>query len=578
LTTRRSDPDHDAVCASTATHRVIVAPPGTGKTHLAVRLAGSLVHTLPGGPVPNSTTGARVLLLTFSNQARSQLEREADWQLSKSVQQRVVITNYHALFWSAVRAHRRALGLPQHVDVVRMSTRKAAFTTADSVAARELAQQTGLLDAFAEQAFPAFRDDRTPEPIVLDRLLAVVHSEQQAGRLVFDDFGALFWTLLERFPTIDAAYRARFPIVIADEHQDASALQDAVVRRLGTKTLVVLADPMQLIHGYRGARVERLDAHLDHGGIAFELTTPHRWHHYPEAGLWMLAVRERLLGRPTDAPRPPTAALVTTTSQYGFNGVLAATRRAVADAFAAGARRVAVLARRNGHVEQIRAYLARNGLFPRQSTGAADFDAARADIEQLPVYDDIRGMVVHLTDRVANLVPALETATVNQIKRRLLPDGVRTAGCGAKAKPLLDELAALYRHGPSAYFAVLVAALDACADAGHHIPQSHTVRILRATAASATGELADVLEVYARKTVAGAHAVGQDERGLYVMNAHQAKGKEFDAVIVAGASAESFPDTFDGRRLFYVALTRANSRWTFITPEHDLSPLLPTLK
>src|SRR5438067_13609285 len=38
----------------------------------------------------------------------------------------------------------------------------------------------------------------------------------------------LFWTLLETYPTLAEGYASRYPVVIADEHQDASELQDAV--------------------------------------------------------------------------------------------------------------------------------------------------------------------------------------------------------------------------------------------------------------------------------------------------------------------------------------------------------------
>ena len=67
-------------------------------------------------------------------------------------------------------------------------------------------------------------------------------------------------------------------MVIADEHQDASALQDAVVRRLARRRLVVFADEMQLIHEFRGASQARLDQHLDDAGEILTLRTPHRWH------------------------------------------------------------------------------------------------------------------------------------------------------------------------------------------------------------------------------------------------------------------------------------------------------------
>jgi DNA helicase-2/ATP-dependent DNA helicase PcrA len=296
VTASRPDHDHDAVCTNAAAHRVVVAPPGTGKTHLAVRLAGTLAAELSDSPVPNTTTGARVLLLTFSNQARAQLEREAARQLDHSTRRRVVVSNYHSLFWSAVRSHRRALGLPERLQIVGTQQREQALSAAEPDTTRALRRHPGLLESLAEHEFEAFHDDRTPPPEQLAALLTAVTAEQHAGRLVFDDFGALFWRLLERFPTLATSYRARFPIVIADEHQDASALQDAVVRRLATQIKVILADPLQLIHGFRGARDERLDAHITEARHKFELRTPHRWHNQPDAGKWLLGVRERLLG------------------------------------------------------------------------------------------------------------------------------------------------------------------------------------------------------------------------------------------------------------------------------------------
>ena len=61
------------------------------------------------------------------------------------------------------------------------------------------------------------------------------------------------------------------------------------------------------------------------------------------------------------------------------------------------------------------------------------------------------------------------------------------------------------------------------------------------------------------------------------MTVHQAKGKEFDAVILVNAGARHFADNDDDRRLFYVAITRASKRWLIIAPEQDPSPLLGSL-
>jgi superfamily I DNA/RNA helicase len=50
---------------------------------------------------------------------------------------------------------------------------------------------------------------------------------------------------------------------------------------------------------------------------------------------------------------------------------------------------------------------------------------------------------------------------------------------------------------------------------------------------------------------------------------HQAKGEEFDAVIVGFVSRQAFRDNEDGRRLLYVAMTRARRLVTIVAPDAD---------
>ena len=76
------------------------------------------------------------------------------------------------------------------------------------------------------------------------------------------------------------------------------------MRRLATKRLFILADPMQLIYGFRGSRPERLQRHVEESQREFELRTPHRWHQDQGAGRWLLAVRRRLAGNPDPTPAP----------------------------------------------------------------------------------------------------------------------------------------------------------------------------------------------------------------------------------------------------------------------------------
>jgi superfamily I DNA/RNA helicase len=443
-----------------------------------------------------------------------------------------------------------------------------------------LRSQEGLLDALAEHQFEYFQDERTPEGETLDRLLAVIEREQRAGRLVFDDLGALFWRLIEAFPAVDAAYRARYPVVIADEHQDASELQDAVVRRLGHRRLVVLADPMQLIYGFRGSKPERLERHVQECDNRFELRTPHRWHQDKETGRWLLAVRRRLQAELDQTPAPASLRIVETRAAHGLNAMKPRVKAAAAQAFRDGAATVAVLDAWNNEVAELRAYLSREGLYPRQ-VGGDDFEDAREDIEQLPLFDDPESVARHAVQRVKKLVPTLSNAVVEQVKRRLSADGVDLSGnCGVEAATLLRAFEPLYQHGGGYYVTSVVAALDACAERGHHLPRIEAVRALRTTAeafAVAGADLDGILARYAESVVTASQAAPRLRRGLFVMTAHQAKGKEFDVVIIVNASARHFPDTDEGRRLFYVAITRASEAWVVVAPDQGASPLLSHL-
>ena len=459
MTSRRPDPAHDAACAATDRHLVVVAPPGTGKTHLSVRLAATITPAL--------APSEQVLLVTFSNQARIQLEREAARQISAELRQKIVIANYHRFFWRAVWAHRRALGLPLDVQIVSRKQRLDALRGADPDGFKSLKDHDGLAESLAEHRFPLFQDDRTPDEQLLNRFLARIDAEHASGRLVFDDLGALFWKLVETFPVLDAAYKSRFPVVLADEHQDASELQDAFVRRLATQRMAIFADPMQLIYGFRGSRPERLVKHLDDCDQCFELETPHRWHGEAAAGDWLLAVRRRLGDESVSATRPPSCVIRRT--PY-FNQMKPLVKHEASAAFNNGLRTVAVLAAWQVDVAKLRAYLCQEGLYPRQ-IGGNDFEEAREDIEQLPLLSDAQSVGQHAVQRLEKLVPTLRPAVIEQVKRRLSADRVDLSGnCGQEARGILTALAPLYDGGAPFYLRCVVAALDACGERGHHLP------------------------------------------------------------------------------------------------------------
>jgi superfamily I DNA/RNA helicase len=147
----------------------------------------------------------------------------------------------------------------------------------------------------------------------------------------------------------------------------------------------------------------------------------------------------------------------------------------------------------------------------------------------------------------------------------------------ASAARILRALEPIYLTGPSAYFRAIVAALEACNDMGHHLPRAEALQALRITAEELGDEATDLdiaLEQYSAAVMAAALTAPRMDHGLFVMTAHQAKGKEFDAIILADAMERYWPNNDQVKRLFYVAVTRASSSWTVIAPDQGASPLL----
>lgn len=251
-------------------------------------------------------------------------------------------------------------------------------------------------------------------------------------------------------------------------------------------------------------------------------------------------------------------------------------RNAVSRAFDDGARTVAVLTRGNREGAEVRTYLSREGQFPRQ-IGTEDFEDARIDIEELPLLVDRQAVVMHAVDRLRGLVPTLEPRVLGQVRDRVGRDGINTERMGADAGPILRALEPIYTAGPSSYFGCVLGATQALVDMGHHLPRIEAVRALRATAEALDlepGDLDSAIERYATAVLAAAYAAPRMDRGLFVMTAHQAKGKEFDSIVLADASDRFWPEDDDHRRLFYVAITRASRSWSVVAPDRGASSLL----
>ena len=167
-------------------------------------------------------------------------------------------------------------------------------------------------------------------------------------------------------------------------------------------------------------------------------------------------------------------------------------------------------------------------------------------------------------------MPSVPKAVADQLKRRLKPEGPKHTSAKPEAAALLSAFDDIYRDGPGAYFHAMDRLLATCGSSATTYPApTPPARSARPPPRCARHRNHPTLAAYGQHVAATYHHAPQrTDRGLFLMTAHQAKGKEFDAIVIVPLDARRWPDDDEHRRLLYVALTRATRSWTLIAPHH----------
>jgi len=253
---------------------LVIAGAGSGKTDM---LAHRVAHLVLKGADP-----ARLLLLTFSRRAASELERRAG-----RILQRVLGTSrlghVPALPWSGtfhgvgarlLRSYAERIGLHPSftihdrtdsedlLAIVRhergLSKTDSRFPTKSTCLAiySRTVNSEEALDCVLKIAFPWCA---TWEAELRDLFAAYVAAKAAQNVLDFDDL-LLYWSHLMQEPALAEEVGARFDHVLVDEYQDTNRLQSSIVRAMKPKGsgITVVGDDAQSIYSFRAATIRNI--------------------------------------------------------------------------------------------------------------------------------------------------------------------------------------------------------------------------------------------------------------------------------------------------------------------------------
>lgn len=264
---------------------LVIAAAGTGKTRTLVYRVAWLIEQ---GVDPN-----RILLLTFTNKAaREMLERAH--ALTGGAVSGLLGGTFHHLANRLLRQHAREVGFGHDFTILDADDAKklikACVTELDLDEVENFPKPQVLLSLYGlasgsqkpldELAYDWFSDS----PIDISQVLKLrdhyVARKKVLNVMDFDDLLLYALKLFQTSEYVQNLYQERFQYVLVDEYQDTNTIQAEWVHLLAAKhnNLMVVGDDFQSIYSWRGADY--------HNFLSF----PKR---YPDASVYKLETNYR---------------------------------------------------------------------------------------------------------------------------------------------------------------------------------------------------------------------------------------------------------------------------------------------
>lgn len=382
----------------------------------------------------------------------------------------------------------------------------------------------------------------------------------RVGGVAFGTLSEKAVELVRRAPIVARLISARYPVIILDEHQDASSAQHdlaMLLMKIGGSRLRIFGDPMQALHdGVAGEFVDWGELWRSCSD-RHELTDPKRWPEAPELGQWITAARSTLRrGAVLQLKDAPASVLVTTTTGLAgrkkFKNPQLASE--ILHSFLdAGTGRAVIIAHLGDMVRTLAQCCNwRAGVNEGAALEHLDRLLMEAEADEVSAQALASAFLVFVASTGSGFQKAMREGLRARLGKTL--DQRRS---GKKQVVWLRALAAIYQapnhHG-------LAAAMDIVM---RETPSGYRIRL---------SDHASTLCVLGRSDDPRGHLQAlsrlRRRRSLPPLNSstvHKAKGLEFRRVLVCPADQHQYPATPYGARLLYVAMSRATHQLTIVT-------------
>jgi len=246
---------------------IIIAGAGSGKTRV---LTYRIAHLMQQGIDPFN-----ILSLTFTNKAAREMKDRIAGVVGASESKNLWMGTFHSVFARILRSEADKLGFPSNFtiydtqDSVRSITAiiKEMQLDKDRYKPKQILSRISSLknslitvNAYFNNADLVEADLHASRPKVGDIYKEYVARCFKSGAMDFDDLLLRTNEILARFPEVLAKYQDRFRYIMVDEYQDTNHSQYLIVRALADRfqNICVVGDDSQSIYSFRGANINNI--------------------------------------------------------------------------------------------------------------------------------------------------------------------------------------------------------------------------------------------------------------------------------------------------------------------------------
>ena len=246
---------------------LVIAGAGAGKTRV---LTYRIAHILNKGVAAN-----KILALTFTNKAAREMKERIAKMVNPEIARYLWMGTFHSIFAKILRMEGDKLGFKSNYTIYDSSDAKSLIRSIirelnlddniykpGVIASRISAAKNNLVTASIYAADLTMNEyDRSSKmPLLADVYKTYATRCFKANAMDFDDLLLNTNILFRDFPDVLSSYQKKFNYILVDEYQDTNYSQYLIVKKLAAlhENICVVGDDAQSIYSFRGARIENI--------------------------------------------------------------------------------------------------------------------------------------------------------------------------------------------------------------------------------------------------------------------------------------------------------------------------------